>query len=147
LIGTICSSFASAKYSLWTWITWPGEVANREIEDPCYILDNSSLHNVDDITEAWGMLGGEFTFFPPYFPVLNLVEECIADVKRAIRTEPATTLRAPLLNLAALPDGTGTYQREQIVLQAVTASLHVITPQLMQTHQSHMLPHFPQIFA
>jgi hypothetical protein len=79
--------------------------------------------------------------------MLNPVEGCVADIKRAIQTEFATTLRAPSLNMAALEYRTRTQEREQIMLQAVTRALHVITPQLVQAHQNHMLAPFPRTLA
>jgi hypothetical protein len=72
------------------------------------------------------------------------VEECIPDIKRAIQTEVATPLRA-LPNLSVLPSETWTRQREQILLQAVRTALHVVTWQLVQTHQNYVLAQFPQM--
>jgi hypothetical protein len=62
--------------------------------------------------------------------MLNSVEKCIANVKRATQTEFATTLWVPLLNrnLSALPCGTRTGQLEQILLQTVATTLLVVTP-------------------
>jgi transposase len=58
-------------------------------------MDNCSVDNVEDITEACEMFGGDFNFLSLYSPILNPVEECIADVKPAVQTEFATILRAP----------------------------------------------------
>jgi transposase len=71
------------------------EVANLQGANPDYIFDNCSVYNVEDITEVCEMFRGEFNFLPPYSPMLNPVEGCIADVKRAIQIEFATILRAP----------------------------------------------------
>jgi hypothetical protein len=74
--------------------------------------------------------------------MLNPVEGCIADVKRGIQTEFAI-----MLNLATLPHGTRTGGREQLLLQALTATITLITPQLVQAHQNHILTQFPGILA
>jgi hypothetical protein len=71
------------------------EVANLQVTNPCYNLDNCSVQNAKDITEACEMFGGEYNFVPAYSPMLNPAEGCIADVKRAIQTEFGTMLRAP----------------------------------------------------
>jgi transposase len=123
------------------------EVASNGIARPCFILDNCSIHNVDDISEACDIFGSDFNFLPPYSPMLNPVEGCIADVKRAIQTEFATGLRPALLNLASLPYGQRTKQREQLLLQALKIALAVITPQLVRAHQNHMMGQFPQMLA
>jgi hypothetical protein len=50
---------------------------------------------VDDTTKVHGMVGGDFNFRMPDSPTLNLVEGRIADDKRAIQTEFATTRGHP----------------------------------------------------
>jgi transposase len=70
------------------------EVASLQVVSPCYILDNCSVHNDEDIAQECPMLGGEYDFAPSYSPMLNPVESCIADVKVAIQIEFATMLRA-----------------------------------------------------
>jgi hypothetical protein len=35
------------------------EVANLQAAKPCYILDNCSVHNLEDITEACEMFGAD----------------------------------------------------------------------------------------
>jgi hypothetical protein len=123
------------------------EVASLQIARACFILDNCSIHNEDDVNEACEMFGCEFNFLPPYSPMLNPIEGCIGDVKREIQREFATTLRARLLALGSAPYGQRTRQREQLLLQALRTALQVITPQLVQAHQHHMMSQFPQMLA
>jgi transposase len=123
------------------------EVSVRRIADACLILDNCAIHSVEDVAEACDIFGCEFNYLPPYSPMLNPVEGCIGDVKRAIQTAFATALRPALLALAALPYGQRTRGREQLLLQALTNALGVITPQLVRAHEHHMMRQFPQMLA
>jgi hypothetical protein len=105
------------------------EVASQQIASPCFILDNCPIHNIEDVTETCEMFGGDFNFLLPYSPMLNPVEGCIGNVKPAMQTAFATILRATLLNLATVPYGQRTRERERLLVQAFTIALQVITPQ------------------
>jgi transposase len=123
------------------------EVAGRQIANACFIMDNCAIHNVYDVAEACDIFDCDFNYLPPYSPMLNPIEGCIGDVKRAIETAFATALRPRLLALATLPYGQRTRQREQLLLQALTNALQVVTPQLVQAHEHHMMGQFPQMLA
>jgi hypothetical protein len=123
------------------------EVVTRRITNACFVLDNCAIHNVEDVTEACEMFGSDFNSLPPYYPMLNPVEGCIGDVNRATQTAFATILHPTLLNLASVPPDQRTRQRERLLLQALTLTLPVITPQLVQAHQNHMMKQFPQMLT
>jgi hypothetical protein len=123
------------------------EVATRQIANACFIIDNCPIQNVDDVTQACEMFGCEFDFLPPSSPMLNSIEGCIGVVKLAVQTQFATALRPALLNLASATHGQHTRRPEQLILQALTAVLAVITPQLVRANQDRMLGQFPQMLT
>jgi hypothetical protein len=92
------------------------EIAAQQIPNPCFILDNCAIHNLDDVTEVCEMFGSEFNFLSIYFPMPNVVEGCISDVKRTIQSAVATVLRPALLSLANAQYGQRIKQRAQLLL-------------------------------
>jgi hypothetical protein len=123
------------------------EVATQQIANPCFIMDNCSVHNEEDVAWACDMFGCDYNFLPPYSPMLNPVEGCIADIKRGIATAFATTLRPALLNLHAGPYGQRIKMRTQLILDALNGALGVVTPQLVQPHVHHMMGQFPAMLG
>jgi transposase len=123
------------------------QLAAQHIANACVILDNCSIHKVEDVAETGKMFGTEFNFLPPDSPMVNPVEGSIADIKRAIQTAFATVLRPALLNIATSRYGQPTRQRERALSQAFINALTVVTPQLVPSHQHHMMGQFPDIRA
>jgi hypothetical protein len=79
--------------------------------------------------------------------MLNPIEGCIADIKRGIETEFATTLRPALLNIVNQAYGQRTKERERLLFQSLTSSLKVVTPELVQAHQNHMMGLIPAMLG
>jgi hypothetical protein len=123
------------------------EISVCQIANACFVLDNCVIHNVQNVVEACNIFDCDFNYLPPYSPMLNPVEGCIGDVRRAIQTAFATTLRLDVLALATVPYGQRTRGREQLLLQAPTNALPVVTPQLVQAHDHHMMGQFSQMLA
>lgn len=49
------------------------------------VLDNASIHHVDEVVELLDSLGALVLFLPPYSPDYNPIEEAFSKVKSLIR--------------------------------------------------------------
>ena len=69
------------------------------------ILDNASIHHVDEVTELIEeQAGARVLFLPPYSPDLNPLEEAFSQIKSIMKKNrdlfEACTFSRPLLSIA-----------------------------------------------
>jgi hypothetical protein len=110
------------------------EVTARRIANARFILNNCAIHNIEDVREASDMFRSDFNFLPPDSPMLNPIEGCIGDVKRAIQTAFATVLRPHPTQPSECSVRPAHQATRTLLLQVLTLALPVITPQLVEAH-------------
>jgi transposase len=78
-------------------------------------MDNCRIHHCDGLREAVESAGFTLKFLPSSSPVLNPIEEVIADIKREIRRLLSTILLARILDIHALHCGQKTIARRALL--------------------------------
>ena len=65
--------------------------------NPCSVvlLDNASIHHVDDVVHAIRSVGALVHFLPPYLPDLNPIEEAFAKLKAYLRANELAIQAVP----------------------------------------------------
>lgn len=65
------------------------------------VLDNASIHHVDQVVETIQSIGALVRFLPPYSPDMNPIEEVFAEVKQYLQANSslfqATSVRSMIL--------------------------------------------------
>ena len=112
-------------------------IKEKNIRNPVLFFDNAPIHKESDIIQICEFYDMFYMYNAPYSPMLNIMEECINDIKQSIKTKLSITHRHRVLGIAAAPYGQKSRQRKALLSELLEDSIEVLTIEKVQSHYNH----------